>query len=263
MQGWGAAIWMLRDKQRGGLRAVLINLHEALAKLTRIRREARNTRNRNVDAVEKTGLVLGRVFCTRSIARVSHVVNARRSQPDIRTDLCLLQRQTLPRKLNIAHPKLGAVFAFMDQHRRGWLLIGVLPRDVVEETCRRPLAGRIVVHPLLGHAGEGNPTIDLHRCPRQQALRNHLGEHAWVGSCLEDLLRNLTRDLMVAVAIRHASHEDRCDDERPIQPDGPNGVVEHAVVRPFLKRFFLCLGKPKVNLGAEELVDAHVAVGGE
>ena len=53
------------------------------------------------------------------------------------------------------------------------------------------------------------------------------------------------------------------DDERAIEADGADGVVEDAVVAPLGEGFFLGFGEAEVDLGAEELVDVHVAVGGE
>ena len=53
------------------------------------------------------------------------------------------------------------------------------------------------------------------------------------------------------------------DHERAIEADGADGVVEDAVVAPLGEGLFLGFGEAEVDLGAEELVDAHVAVGGE
>ena len=45
--------------------------------------------------------------------------------------------------------------------------------------------------------------------------------------------------------------------------DGADGVVENAVVAPLFEGLFLSLGEAEVDLGAEEVVDAQVAIGGE
>ena len=68
---------------------------------------------------------------------------------------------------------------------------------------------------------------------------------------------------MVTVAVSRAAYEDCGENERPVQADGADGVVENAVVGPLRQGFFFGFAEAEVDLGAEELVDAHVAVCGE
>src|SRR5205823_9585192 len=77
------------------------------------------------------------------------------------------------------------------------------------------------------------------------------------------LLSDLPGDLVLAVAVGGLADEYGGDDERAIEADGANGVVEDAVVGPLGEGLFLRFGKAVVDFGAEELVDAHVAVGEE
>ena len=53
------------------------------------------------------------------------------------------------------------------------------------------------------------------------------------------------------------------DDQRAVEADGADCVVEDAVVGPLGEGLFFGFGEAEVDLGAEELVDGHVAVGGE
>ena len=68
---------------------------------------------------------------------------------------------------------------------------------------------------------------------------------------------------MLAVAVSDAANEGGGDDERAVEADGADGVVEHAVVGPLGEGFGLGFGEAEVDLGAEHLVDAGVAVVGE
>ena len=68
---------------------------------------------------------------------------------------------------------------------------------------------------------------------------------------------------MLTVAVGGLADEDGRDDERAIEADDTDGVVEDAVVGPLAEGLFLGLGEAEVDFGAEELVDGHVAVGGE
>ncbi len=65
------------------------------------------------------------------------------------------------------------------------------------------------------------------------------------------------------MAVGDGAGEDGRDDERAVDADGADGVVEDALVVPLFEGFGLGLGEAEVDLGAEHLVDAHVAVGGE
>ena len=93
--------------------------------------------------------------------------------------------------------------------------------------------------------------------------RCELGEDVGVAGGFEDFLRDLAGDLVLAVAVGDGAGEDGGDDERAVEADGADGVVEDAVVAPLGEGLFLGFGEAEVDLGAEELVDAHVAVGGE
>ena len=68
---------------------------------------------------------------------------------------------------------------------------------------------------------------------------------------------------MLAVAVRHVADEGGGDDERADDADGADGIVEDAFVGPLLEGLFLGFGEAEVDLGAEELGDAGVAVVGE
>jgi len=68
---------------------------------------------------------------------------------------------------------------------------------------------------------------------------------------------------MLAVAVGGFAHEDGRDDERAIEADGADGVVEDAVVGPLGEGFFFRFREAEIDFGTEELVDAHGAVGGE
>ena len=46
------------------------------------------------------------------------------------------------------------------------------------------------------------------------------------------LLRHLAGNLVLAVAIRDAADEDRCDDQGPLQANSANHVIEHAFLAP-------------------------------
>ncbi len=86
---------------------------------------------------------------------------------------------------------------------------------------------------------------------------------AWVAGRGVDLLRDLARDLVLTMTVGDGSGEDGRDDERTVEADGSDGVVEDAVMVPLRKRLLFGLREAEVDLGAPELVDAEVAVGGE
>ena len=68
---------------------------------------------------------------------------------------------------------------------------------------------------------------------------------------------------MLAVAVSDAADEDAGDDERAVQADGADGVIEDAVVGPLGEGFCLRFREAKIDFGAEHLVDSEVAVGGQ
>jgi hypothetical protein len=105
--------------------------------------------------------------------------------------------------------------------------------------------------------------VDLERLPGQDAFGGELGEDLGVAGGEEGLLRDLAGDLVLAVAVGDAADPGAGEDEGAVEADGANHVIEHAVMAPLGEGLLFRLGEAEVDLGAEELVDAGVAVVGE
>ena len=75
--------------------------------------------------------------------------------------------------------------------------------------------------------------------------RDHVGEDGGVGGGFEGFLGDLAGDLVLAVAVGDVADEDGGDDERAVEADGADGVVEDALVAPLRKDSSLVLEKPK------------------
>ena len=75
--------------------------------------------------------------------------------------------------------------------------------------------------------------------PGLQSALELLGEDLGIAGGLEDLLRNLAGDLMMAVAVGNAAQEGGDNHLRTFAPDGQHRVVEHTLMAPFGKGFLL------------------------
>ncbi len=151
----------------------------------------------------------------------------------------------------------GGGVAFVDGDGGDGFGVGDLAGDVVFEAGGDGFAGGVVEHAVGADAGEGDAGVDLERGPGGEA---HLGVEGGVAGGEEDLLVDLAGDLMVAVAVGGAADEDGGEDERAVEADGADGVVEDAFVGPLGEGFFPGFGEAEVDDGAEELVGAGVAV---
>ena len=138
--------------------------------------------------------------------------------------------------------------------------VGVEVGDVVVEESGDGFAGGVVEHAFGADAGKGDAGVDGERGPGGEA---HVGEDAGVGGGEKDFLADFAGDLVVAVAVGGSADKGAGEDERAVKADGADGVVEDAVVGPLGEGFFFGFGEAEIDLGAEELVDAHEAVGGE
>ena len=134
---------------------------------------------------------------------------------------------------------------------------------IVGEAGGDVLVDGVIVHALCVDAAEGGAGVDLEGLPGLEACGDLVGEDGGVAGGVEDFLGDLSGDLVLAVAVGGCADEDGGDDERAIEADGADGIVEDALVAPLGEGFFLGFGEAEVDLGAEELIDAHVAVGDE
>ena len=157
----------------------------------------------------------------------------------------------------------GIGVAFMDDYVGGGRAGGGLAGDVVGEAGRDELVGGVVEKALRLDGEAGDAGVDLEGRPGEDAFAGELGEDVGVGGGLEDLLGDLAGDLMLAVPVGDATDEDGGDDERAVEADGTDGVVEDALMGPLAEGFFLGFGEAEVDLRTEELVGTGVAVGGE
>ena len=135
--------------------------------------------------------------------------------------------------------------------------------DVVDEVRGDVLAGGVVEDAFGVDVGEGDAGVDAEGLPGEDAFGDHVGKDFGVGGGEEGFLGDLAGDLVLAVAVRDAADEGGGDDEGADEADGADGVVEDAVVGPLGEGFGLGFGEAEVDLRAEELVDAGVAVVGE
>ena len=109
-----------------------------------------------------------------------------------------------------------------------------------------------------GYAG-----VDAEGLPGEDTFGGELGEDFGVASGYESFLGDFAGDLVLAVAVGDAADPSACQDEGTVEADGADDVVEDALVGPLGECLFLGLGEAEVDFGAEELVDAGVAVAGE
>ena len=99
--------------------------------------------------------------------------------------------------------------------------------------------------------------------PGEDALGGEFGEDFGVAGGEEGLLGDLAGDLVLAVAVGDASDPGAGEHEWPVEAYGADYVVEDAFVGPLGERFGFGFGEAEVDFGAEELVDAGIAVVGE
>ncbi len=157
----------------------------------------------------------------------------------------------------------GIGIAFGNVYIGGGFGGGDFAGNVVGEAGGDVLAGGVVEDAFAVDVGEGNTGVDLEGLPGEDAFLDHFREDVGVGGGFEGFLGDLAGDLVLAVAVRYVADEGGRDDEGAVDADGADGVVEDAVVGPLGEGFFFSFGEAEVDLGAEHLVDADVAVVGE
>ncbi len=165
--------------------------------------------------------------------------------------------------LAAATVRSGVVAAFGDGDVGGGLGGGDFAGDVVGEAGGGRIGWWRSRRRLAVDVGEGDAGVDLESLPGEEAFGDLVGEDVGVGCGFEGFLRDLSGDLVLAVAVRYVADEGGRDDEGADEADGADGVVEDAVVGPLGEGFFLGFGEAEVDFGAEELGDAGVAVVGE
>jgi hypothetical protein len=110
--------------------------------------------------------------------------------------------------------------------------VGNFSGYIIGEAGGDVLAGGVVVHALGVDAAEGGAGVDLERLPGLEAGGDLVGEDAGIAGGVEGLLCDLAGDLVLAVAVGGFADEDAGDDQRAVEADGADGVVEDALVGP-------------------------------
>ena len=151
----------------------------------------------------------------------------------------------------------------MDDYVGGGWGGGDFAGDVIGEARRSVLAGGVVEEALFADGLHGDAGVDAEGLPGEDAFGGEFGEDFGVAGGYEGFLGDLARDLVLAVAVGYAADPGAGEDEGAVEADGADYVVEDALVGPLGEGFFLGFGETEVDFGAEELVDAGVAVGGE
>ena len=172
--------------------------------------------------------------------------------------LRLLLAPSLTRNLLIAAPQHRVKPAHLHHNvgrRRGR---APLAGDVILEPRRSPFTRRVVEHFSVFDRRKRNHRINSQRMPGLQSVFQLLWKNLGVAGRIENLLRNLAGDLVLAVAVGNTANKSRNDQLRTLAAHRQNSIVQNAVMSPALERLLLSFGKSEVHFRAPELYYAVI-----